>query len=741
MPSYQRKKKDSRGSASAASIQRPPSTEQLAQIQALHIEIKRLRRLSFRPLSFVTSIVLSYLLFKTLFTEEWAIFHSSYQRLLEGYTAHAREKAQEILDSGVDYLHQNDLDWMHERMKALSQIREFSRRYGNIDNPMEIMQTLEDFAQHEPVMRPEIEGYKKLLSDAHNHILAQLPSGAGQEYRINPEKIDDYSVAELYQLLEKLALTVRTKLPEIIANVYSGISLGLLEKLVSIPLTIFAQHFGIDPLLTHIKQSDLNVKSLLTTDDAVLTIAELQSRKKVLEHTSKRNIKISRYLGIPSFLSAIYMLFIARILSPEMIVFAITCFATALNDFQKDAQEYLAARLFDTKLAEQNNLIKQTIGAFNLDVQNNRGSTLESSYFILSFKQTIINHQIISAKKIAAMFKEACLHYGVSIISQNGTRVTLLANPGLNASKAARIQTHFKTSIKREANIRQLKNQVSGLMKAVGRNTDNLLFRPESDEENLPILFVELTLPRTTNLMVQLQILFANYDYHVSESDDSYKVTFLAHAPIPDQVFQDATRKIRPELEPTPAGVMFDDGSARALTNAVRAEPKLKLGKKAEADAENSAETSSSRVIRWRSKIYDSAKSDNVVHPILGQRHDRSALAKTRFFVSDGIDWEQFKKPEQRNRTNDDALPATIKALKAKITAQVTVPQFIPSRGKQGIKLWNRQERDQYGAWFQTQAKIKLKGKFGAARAYAEAEQSETGETLLVVKGFSLTHS
>ncbi len=135
--------------------------------------------------------------------------------------------------------------------------------------------------------------------------------------------------------------------------------------------------------------------------------------------------------------------------------------------------------------------------------------------------------------------------------------------------------------------------------------------------------------------------------------------------------------------------------------------------------------TAEHRIIHWGSKIYDSRKTSCSIFPILGRKQDKQALNNAHFFVTSQIDWSRVPTDMAAN-------------LKAKLTEQLEAPKLVRKKGVQGFVLWNNQERDQNARWFQAAVKLKFKGVHGDVRAYAEAEKSDDGSTLFILKGLKL---
>lgn len=651
--------------------------EQLAAIKALRNNMKQSVAQFHRFPAMVISVITVPLFFEILFLQDWSLFGESYRQKQERLSRSSQDFILSRRNTATEYYEK-----FLARVDALGNVREFIDYCGCPTNREKVLENIDGFIIKEPSMKEEAKSYKETLIQIYNGIIRGYPSSF-RKFKSNAElntllttyleeidaleadakisvatlidkkDIDSYTINELFKKVTELYplyLTFSDKvLSKVIATTYTNLGMIIVVNATKIIAEMFSQSYIIDPLLNYIfpygifQPKPPPEKQWLTIREADDLIGKLQEHQIALENKVRRSVLISRYLSVFFLPLAWYLIPLEEKLSPITIVFALTLAATALTNLQKDLRNYYDAKILKQQLKNQNNLIKQLIGDFNSSLAQIDGKNLASSYFILRFSLTKIEGHTFSGRKLANIFKNCCVFHNIHITTRQKNIISIPANTSLTKAKANTLKKLFKDSVSREIEITKFLTQLRELVKPLEQREDALLIIPQYDKHHLPIVEVELTLPKLAdiNLSEKLSSLLIDHQCKISASDDNYHITLSGFKSIDTKDLQRTIADIqKAELPVKPNRTeSAHDSSSSARHRSAR----HRKAEEIESREEQTASTDSERphrLIRWNSGRYDSKRDDNAVYPILfGKEHSEAAVAKARLFVTHQLNW------------------------------------------------------------------------------------------------------
>lgn len=557
--------------------------------------------------------------------------------------------------------------------------------------------------------------------------------------RISHEDLIKLPTVKVFNLVKELYSDIETKLSTMIDTTHKMISglyaLFLMRKWTQasqVAMSMFSQYYVFDPLIQRIFSHGATFSSI----NDIRQISQAQAEKYISEKKqfelnqlipkAQRNKKFSR-----SFYLIFLMVAVISIaeLSPITIIFFLTWLGAASKNALQDFNDYQKTKKFDSLIDKQFALINSLTEEANFELSLVKNNTLETSYFILRFKNTKSDIGTIFKNKVAKTFKNCCNDYGIPFISHRENVVTLPINT-FTTQSITLLKKNLNHNLTREVHISLLIKQIKKIIYDLLGGEHDLIFMPSYDSENTPIITIEFSIPKLDNFNFKekLTILFKDHKITITEADKQYYVSSTGYQQLDEKAvaafIAESKEAILQASKLNPNDEKSDLAAESAPTQLIH----INKPNNATAIAPSTPIplTHKRHLVKWPSATFDSDDKRCAVHPILfgNQIHCNSSYLKARFFATNKID---FKK-----------VPAEIRNdVKDKLNSIIENPKLVSAEGKQGIVFCKGKTKDQNNKEFTIAAKIKCLGEFGDIRFFASSEKSigETqGLTLLVVK-------
>lgn len=525
-----------------------------------------------------------------------------------------------------------------------------------------------------------------------------------------------------------------------VSKLVSGILMNKTIFVSEIVFSMIIQYLIVDSVLNRLFPYGIFGASLNSEPERqVLTQQDYSEVSQLLENLEKElglqaevNIKRARY-GLAVVAPLVLMLLITEQSSPIAIIVAFTLIATALTNASKDLSSYYEKKSLPHKLQQQEKLIKIATGNHRRSLQRNEGTDFNSSGFVVEFKQFEKDKEVLSAKKVAALFKECCIYHQVDVDDQQGSSVSLPARSKLSNAKAEAVQGLFSKSIDRLISIRKYSKQMENLQKKLGEWNSSLIYFHYSDENHLPTIRFELSFSRSMppKIFQMCKDLFSK-NCQIIESKNNYTLKIADLSSIEanklaelESIIKNAAKQPAMSVQQMEELLEGTPGQKSHITR--NPELTASISNNNSKSEELSSEEKKVRVVKWKAGFYNSQAKDNKIVPVsTGKIRDAQTEENAKFFIKDELDYDLIK-------------PASLAdEVKKKVESMMADPHFAPSKGHQGLIFWQSHEKDQHNKWIKTDGKIKLLGEFSDTRLYLESEKAEeTDETLFKIKGIN----
>lgn len=338
----------------------------------------------------------------------------------------------------------------------------------------------------------------------------------------------------------------------------------------------------------------------------------------------------------------------------------------------------------------------------------------ENSHITIRFENS--QNEVLSKKIVYQTVKKALKSAGIKIASDLKGKITIMLGFKLEADMIALIKNDIQARLDNHKSILKLQNQINQLSSSTLIESFYSM-TIDQNKKYLPTFYLRID-PEIKELLSIQKIQSIFKECTISSSEDY--ITITGSIPGDQDELSTLHAKMMQKLN-----MIATENRSKHLTFASDGRKSKKLKPTHESTEKTSTKkitdkltTTSQTIIEWPSGRYESDNPNGSIRHLEGG----TRIPQKKFFVTSQLTRDKFDDEETYKKVNES----------------INNCHFASARtGAQGVIFTApKHVRDIDGNMFTSGAKLKLLGKFGDLRAYAEIERSMNDEVLCVFKGY-----
>lgn len=442
----------------------PATNAQLAEIDFLQKEVKRLQGQINQPTSAAISVIVTPLLMHFIFFSRNAPlyfvydeFNQSIRTMLEGFKYKIRSAGSAVIEKFHQTVDEGVTQGVCKNFPTLTPNQCFNI-FKPLLNPNDGSKNLAKAAGQ---LKISIEKLSKLLA-----IL---------DYR---EKF----FSDTYQKISKQAIFhITKKFSNITTSILGiGIKLLIIDQLL-MKLFYKGPTFSISSYITYQKDEKDAEQDILSLK---IEQKKLLPRAEVVQRISK----CVSIVGLPVMLYSLFS-FEEKFSSPVFSITYLTMFSAVLNEGYQNIKSWRKSRnIYQNLVACKSLLNKVTVDFKQSDWEFKQNNTLESSYLWINFRK----YNQFTSSFLAKNLNFYLWRQGIVTHPSARDQIILAADQVYNSRHLTTVASNFTTAITRLEEIPILEKQLTSILEKF--NLEIELATPSQDENNLPMLTFEVQL-------------------------------------------------------------------------------------------------------------------------------------------------------------------------------------------------------------------------------------------------------
>ena len=693
------------------------SSEQIAKIQSLEININHLIEKINNPYSSLVSIIFFPALFSSLFLYRYSPFHRLYTETFQNYydSFYADNLKSINMENPTNTMEQTQ--WYIDQLERLCDYV--------LPKPCNLDQTLGDF-EHSKTGIEYAKRFKPNMLHLYNALTIDFQY-LGEKI-IPQEKALQISFKSLYKhLKEKLPRfkKVMTRFTHNVTHLYTeGEVTTEIDKFMiagKIILAMLGKQFIVNPLFNRYfsngvwqttKPKLATALHLLNQDQANLHISHLEKHKRILDNKAKCNVNISRLLllmAIPFTLQYLWNLSANNYPSAEIVLIFISVLGTALTNALTEARDFYNNKVLNYQINNQHKSLEELFEPYNIEIEATRNETLLSSYFLLTCNRL----DNISKRNLAKIIKNVFLFNKIDYLERGDNKLIISVHQTINAKK---IKESLHNLIEKNKSIKKFQLQLIEIIRALDLSDDNFIFISEHKANFEPDLICKILLDKgktISNSFIELLTkLVTTNQIALQEEENFFRITIQGIAPFDNAIFHEIMSlkntnlpiEVKPEQTSSLQTLFFQAASKQSKP----------IIKRIKIEATTETEKPENKII-----------TNNANYPDNWYPIRSSMLKNEKMFVTTTLTSQDF--PDEFNFD--------------KFNNALQNPRIVPKKGAQGLVFGNNWVKDiKTGETFYSPIKMKFLGIWGDMRVFAKKETHPEVEVYVFCSVQSHTH-